>query len=155
MSSFYIDQGASLLDSGHCVYYGRYEIKSSDHRPVTCLIDINVTQVQPEMLKLVMEEEIQREVENAGSDGGSYHSDIPIYQNVMDEHDGYTEPEPVVPQQVLVPVILPVQSEIVEEYTSSEWGDPFGTVAQQTKPQVKKQGQGAYRDPSRSHKNCL
>ena len=35
---------SNLIDPGRCVFYGRYEIKSSDHRPVVALIDINVAQ---------------------------------------------------------------------------------------------------------------
>ena len=51
------------MDSGICVFYDRYEIKTSDHRPVVALIDVSVPKVNEELLEEVIAEEIQKSSE--------------------------------------------------------------------------------------------
>ena len=58
--------GANILDSGICVFYDRYEIKTSDHRPVVALIDVSVPKVNEELLEEVIAEEIQRQTLTSG-----------------------------------------------------------------------------------------
>ena len=54
------------MDSGICVFYDRYEIKTSDHRPVVALIDVSVPKVNEELLEEVIAEEIQRQTLTSG-----------------------------------------------------------------------------------------
>ncbi|XP_012277310.1 synaptojanin-1 [Orussus abietinus] len=44
---------------GHLVYYGRAELKQSDHRPVIAIIDIDVHRVDPEKRELAFREVIE------------------------------------------------------------------------------------------------
>ena len=59
--------GANILDSGICVFYDRYEIKTSDHRPVVALIDVSVPKVNEELLEEVIAEEIERQTLTSGT----------------------------------------------------------------------------------------
>ena len=54
------------MDSGICVFYDRYEIKTSDHRPVVALIDVSVPKVNEELLEEVIAEEIERQTLTSG-----------------------------------------------------------------------------------------
>ena len=54
------------MDSGICVFYDRYEIKTSDHRPVVALIDVSVPKVNEELLEEVIAEEIHRQTLTSG-----------------------------------------------------------------------------------------
>ena len=48
------------------MFYDRYEIKSSDHRPVVALIDINVPKANEDALQQVIYEELGRQVDFVG-----------------------------------------------------------------------------------------
>ena len=70
--------GANILDSGICVFYDRYEIKTSDHRPVVALIDVSVPKVNEQLLEEVIAEEIERQTLTSGKNQKSIFLKIKI-----------------------------------------------------------------------------
>lgn len=53
------DISSSDWNPGHLIFYGRAELKQSDHRPVIAIIDIDVYQISEEARKKVFEEVVE------------------------------------------------------------------------------------------------